>query len=95
VGSAIAELKPDPKAASYAASKSGLHGFVSSLQDELKESAMKIGLFSPGYMDTEMLPSTASVRRNGARINAPLLAAEDLLRWIKEGNSWHRIFDGE
>lgn len=64
VGSAIAENKPDPGAASYCAAKHALKGLISTLQAENK-SAFKLHLFSPGYIATDMLPSLSWPRQQG------------------------------
>ncbi|WP_409478344.1 SDR family NAD(P)-dependent oxidoreductase [Pseudobdellovibrio sp. HCB154] len=64
VGSAIAENKPDPGAASYCAAKHALKGLISTLQAENK-SAFKIDLFSPGYIATDMLPVQSWPRQQG------------------------------
>jgi len=93
VGSRIAEQNPDPMASSYAAGKAGLYGFVSSLQDELKKSKNKVWLFSPGYMDTEMLPSTAKVRNDGSKLMSAEAAAQAMLRWLKKDGPWHRVLN--
>ena len=92
VGSRIAESNPDPLAASYAASKHGLIGFVSSVQGEVSESRSRIWLFSPGYINTPLLPASAPVRHNGVKILSPDTAAQALLRWVKkEDGPWHRV----
>jgi len=93
VGSRIAEQAPDPLAASYAACKHGLVGFISSLQKELEGNQNKVWLFSPGYMDTEMLPKTASVRHDGSKLMSADTAAQALLRWVKKDGPWHRILN--
>jgi 2-deoxy-D-gluconate 3-dehydrogenase len=94
VGSKTAESQPDPRSASYAASKHGLIGLISSLQGELKHSDKKVFLFSPPYMDTQMLPATAIVRHNGAKIISAESAANYLLKWIQEENpNWHFSFN--
>ncbi len=93
VGSRIAEQNPDPFASSYAAGKAGLYGFVSSLQLELKESKNKVWLFSPGYMNTEMLPSTAKVRHDGSKLMSAETAAQAMLRWLKKDGPWHRVLN--
>lgn len=61
VGSSIAESKPDPKAASYASAKHGLKGLVESVQIERGQTLPKVSLFSPGYMQTEMIPINKEV----------------------------------
>lgn len=63
IGSAIADNKPDPLASSYASAKHGLRGLVTSLQNE--NSAIQFTLFSPGYMDTALLPQGSKPRRDG------------------------------
>jgi short-subunit dehydrogenase len=93
VGSRIAEQNPDPLASSYAAAKAGIHGFVSSVQEELEESPNKVWLFSPGYMDTDLLPSTSRVRHDGSKLMSPESAALALLRWLKKDGPWHRVLN--
>lgn len=92
VGSRIAEKSPDPLSASYAACKHGLLGFVSSVQDELKGNN-RVWLFSPGYMDTDLLPQGASVRHDGSKLMSPDTAAQALLRWVKQEGPWHRVLN--
>jgi short-subunit dehydrogenase len=92
VGSRIAEQNPEPQGSSYAASKHGLFGFVRSLQEELKKNQNKVWLFSPGFMDSELLPLTAKIRHDGSKLMSTETAAQALLRWIKkDGGSWHRV----
>lgn len=93
VGSRIAEQNPDPLASSYAAGKAGLYGLVSSLQTELQENKSKVWLFSPGYMDTKMLPLNAKVRHDGSKLMSPETAAQALLRWLKKDGPWHRVLN--
>lgn len=54
VGSRIVEADIDPKAASYLAAKRALKGLIETLQAEYPQWDLRH--FSPGYMDTEMLP---------------------------------------
>lgn len=61
VGSQVAEDLPDPMASSYAAAKHGLRGLITSLQKE--DPKIDLKLFSPGYMDTELLPPNAWPRQ--------------------------------
>ncbi|MCC6276803.1 MAG: SDR family NAD(P)-dependent oxidoreductase [Oligoflexia bacterium] len=91
VGSRVAGLNPDPGAASYAAGKHGLVGFVGSLQSELEINPNKVLLYSPGYMDTEMLPPQAQVRQSGVKLLLPDTAAQALYRWLKKESHWHRV----
>ena len=94
VGSRIAEESPDPQASSYAAGKHGLVGFVSSLQKELEQNQNKVWLFSPGYMDSEMLPLTAKIRHDGSKLMSTETAAQALLRWVKKNEgTWHRVLN--
>lgn len=75
VGSAIAENKPDPGAASYCAAKHALRGLISTLQAENK-SAFKIDLFSPGYIATDMLPAQSWPRQQGLAESAENVAIQ-------------------
>lgn len=63
VGSAIAEKKPDPRASMYCAAKHALRGLLSSVQ--LEKPSVDLRLFSPGYMDTPMLPLQSWPRQKG------------------------------
>ena len=87
VGSHIAEEKVDPMAASYCASKHALLGLISSVQNEYPE--RDIRLFSPTYLDTDMLPSHSAPREQGLA-RSPESAAKDMFQWMldPEGN-WH------
>jgi short-subunit dehydrogenase len=80
VGSAIAENKADPQAASYCAAKHALRGLISTIQAENK-SAFKVDLFSPGYMETDLLPAQSWPRQQGLADSAEnvALALIDLL----------------
>ena len=75
VGSAIAENKPDPGAASYCAAKHALKGLVTTLQAENK-SIFNIQLFSPGYIETDMLPAASWPRQQGLAASAENVAAQ-------------------
>jgi short-subunit dehydrogenase len=92
VGSRIAENSPDPLAASYGAGKTGLLGFMASLQPELEGKMNRVWLFSPGYMDTDMLPLNAKVRAESKLMSADA-AAQAMLRWIKKDGPWHRVLN--
>ncbi|MFN8790127.1 MAG: SDR family NAD(P)-dependent oxidoreductase [Bdellovibrionales bacterium] len=63
VGSSVAEAKPDPGAASYCAAKHALRGLIGSLQQE--QPLFDLRLWSPGYMQTELLPLQSEPRRAG------------------------------
>ena len=82
VGSAIAEDKADPNAASYAAAKHALKGLVDTINAEQK-SFCKVLLFSPGYMQTDLLPPNSSTRL-GDRVENPKLVAERLIEYIEK-----------
>lgn len=77
IGSAVAESAGDPLAASYASAKHALKGLYSSLHSE--DPDWDLRLFSPGYMDTELLPRHASVRALG--VYSPLQIARELWTW--------------
>lgn len=76
-GSSVAENAADPNAASYCAAKHALKGLFLSLRKENPDWDLR--LFSPGYMDTDMLPKNAAVR-NGGVFN-PVRVAGELWRW--------------
>ncbi|MFN7729222.1 MAG: hypothetical protein ACK5P7_08705 [Bdellovibrio sp.] len=83
VGSAIADSKPDPLAASYAAAKHGLKGLVTSLQQE-KSCSFDLRLFSPGYLDTPMLPQHAWPRQTTGLLKSPDEVAASTLSWVQD-----------
>lgn len=79
IGSAIAESKPDPQAASYCASKHALKGLIESVHAELhekKQSHIKLVLFSPGYMKTDLLPAHSWPYEKGLVQSAEIVADE-------------------
>lgn len=79
VGSAIAENKPDPGAASYCAAKHALKGLVTTLQAENRtnnENAFTIQLFSPGYIETDLLPAQSWPRQQGLALSAENVAGQ-------------------
>lgn len=77
IGSAIAENAADPRAASYAAAKHALRGLYASIRAEAPDWDLR--LFSPGYIDTEMLPKNAAVRQKG--VYSAALLAQELWEW--------------
>lgn len=79
IGSEIAESRPDPNAAMYCAAKHALKGLVSSVQQE--NPPIEVILFSPGYMDTQLLPKHAWPREKGLVAN-PSQIAKELLKQI-------------
>lgn len=91
IGSDIAEAKPDPRAASYSASKHGLRGLLISVAEE--NPRVKVRLYSPGYMDTLMLPPNAKARQSGQVIHKPNIVAQDIVQWLRSGDTAsHRKF---
>ena len=89
VGSAVAENAPDPRAASYCAAKHALCGLVQSLQLETPDWDLR--LFSPGYMDTELLPPGAPARRLG--VYDPRLVARELWEWCLNADiGGHKVY---
>lgn len=97
IGSSIAESKADPLAASYAASKHALMGLVKSLRGELQQqesSSKDLRLFSPGYMDTSLLPQHAWPRQEG-KAAKPNDVAQALYNWLltdSDDTSGHLVF---
>ncbi|MGE4130319.1 MAG: SDR family NAD(P)-dependent oxidoreductase [Bdellovibrionales bacterium] len=88
IGSSVAEAAPDPGAASYCAAKHALNGLVKTLQVEYPQWDLR--LFSPGYMDTELLPVNAAVRNLG--VHDLELVAQDLWRWsLTEEHGGHKM----
>lgn len=79
IGSAVAETKPDPKASMYCAAKHALKGLISSVQ--LEEPKIDVQLFSPGYMDTPMLPMN-SWPRNAGLAQKVNLVAQNLVEFM-------------
>lgn len=77
IGSAVAESSADPLAASYSAAKHALKGLYTSLRAEYPEWDLR--LFSPGYIDTDLLPKNAAVRRLG--VYDPARLARELWQW--------------
>jgi short-subunit dehydrogenase len=78
-GSAIAESFPDPKSASYAMAKHGLKGLITSIQKE--NPPIDVRLFSPGYIDTLLLPPNAWPRQEQKKIHNPEDLAQILYKW--------------
>lgn len=80
VGSSICEEKPDPMAASYAAAKHALRGLYTSLSKE--NPLWDLRLFSPGYLDTELLPLGAAVRYK--KVWSPFKVAKQFVEWAMD-----------
>lgn len=81
IGSAVAENAPDPKAASYAAAKHALRGLVTTINAE-QEVRPKVLLFSPGYMQTELLPLHSEPRLTNRAESAEVVACR-LIEYIE------------
>ncbi len=82
IGSSVAESNPDPHAASYCAAKHALKGLVSTLQIENK-TAFKLNLFSPGYMETDLLPARSWPRTQNQAEKPEKVASELYLSLIR------------
>ncbi len=79
VGSQIAESSPDIKASSYAAAKHALKGLITTLQAEnMKEQKhhLRIKLFSPGYIKTDLLPENSAPRLKNIALEASEVASQ-------------------
>lgn len=90
VGSAVAETHPDPLAASYAAGKSGLRNLILSILAEGGLPSLDLRLFSPGYMDTELLPPNAWPRRQEGLVKDPAFVAKELIDWVQSTDDTKR-----
>lgn len=86
IGSAIAESDPDPKGSSYAAAKHGLRGFHSSFVKE--NSHFDFRLFSPGYMDTDLLPAGCPPRQQSQPIWSPNAVAQKIWSWASDATNF-------
>ena len=84
IGSAIAENKADFGAAAYASAKHALRGLISSVQTE--SPLIDLRLFSPGYMNTTLLPKVAWPREMPGLVAEPSSVAAELLRWMQDSN---------
>lgn len=87
VGSDIAENKPDQNASSYAAAKHALRGLITTVQLEAAAGAHgpAVLLFSPGYMQTDMLPANSAPRMRGLA-EQPEAVAKKLIAAIEKNN---------
>ncbi|MBC7419128.1 MAG: SDR family NAD(P)-dependent oxidoreductase [Bdellovibrio sp.] len=84
IGSSVAENKADPLAASYAAAKHALRGMVDSMAQEASEKPI-VQLFSPGYMQTDLLPAHSQPRQNGLAED-PVQVAKKLIAFIEKND---------
>ena len=82
IGSAIAEAAGDPQAASYAAAKHALKGLVDSVNAEQKPDPAVL-LFSPGYMQTDLLPAKSGSQA-ALLAESPTVVAERLIHFIEK-----------
>lgn len=81
IGSSVAENAGDQNAASYCAAKHALLGLYRTLR--LENPDWDLRLYSPGYMDTPLLPPHAAVRNQG--IHSPEAVARELWQWSLTG----------
>lgn len=80
VGS-LAGRTPLPGSATYAASKAGLRAFSLALAEELRGSKIKIGLVSPGPIDTAFIMSDMN-KVSDITFSQPMSTAEDVAQTI-------------
>lgn len=90
-GSGVAEDKADPRASSYSAAKHALKGLVYSVQSENPD--VDLRLYSPPYMDTDMLPRNAWPRQS--KVQSPRAVAQHMVRWIlgPSDGKFHKHFE--
>ena len=88
-GSFVTHNKPDPLTASYTSAKEALHSLVTTV---IKENPKKdLRLFRPGYMDTDLIPPGAFVRKNEKLLD-PKKVASEFLKWAQNPEG-PRVFD--
>ncbi len=80
VGS-LAGLTPIPGAATYSSTKAGLRAFTLALAEELRGSGIKIGLVSPGPIDTGFIMSDMN-KVSDITFSQPMSTAEDVAQTI-------------
>jgi NAD(P)-dependent dehydrogenase (short-subunit alcohol dehydrogenase family) len=83
VGSSVAESQSDPKASSYSAAKHALWGLYKTVIKENPQ--IDLRLFSPPYMETDMLPLHSEPRQSG-KAWAPEKISSIMLEWIQDCN---------
>ena len=86
IGSSVAETGGDPGAASYAAAKAGLRGLFESLA--LEKPSTELRMFSPGYMDTDLLPKGSFPREQ--QVWSPEVVAAELYEFLLSGEPFTR-----
>lgn len=90
VGSSVAEDGGDSNAASYSAAKHALVGLYRSIHLESPE--LDLRLISPGYMDTDMLPKSAEVRKKG--VWSPKIVAQEVWSWSQSPDvGGHKVYE--
>jgi hypothetical protein len=72
-----------------------LKGLITSVQNENSTEGLDLRLFSPGYMDTGLLPKNAWPRQGGQRIFSTDEVANQLLTWLENSSSAnkHQVFE--
>jgi len=86
-GSSVAEGKADPLASSYASAKHGLKGLVASLREEKLN--VDLRLFSPPYMETDLLPKNSEPYSKG-QVKSSAEIAKLFYEWSNDANGlWH------
>ncbi len=81
IGSSVCEQSADINAASYSAAKHALLGLHKTVS--IEEPTFDFRLFSPSYMDTDMLPPSAPVRLE-KKVSSPKAVAMELLYWLEQ-----------
>jgi len=83
IGSAIAEDEGDVKAGSYAAAKAALKSLFFTLRKE-QSLPFKLLMFSPGYIDTDLLPANSAPRKQAESLWTAKEVAEKLRAWLQD-----------
>ncbi len=81
VGSLISHNKPDPLTASYSSAKQALQTLVKAVIKENPEKDLR--LFRPGYMDTDLIPPGAFLRKDGTTLLNPKEMAIEFVKWAQ------------
>ncbi len=90
IGSLVAESQAHPMGASYGAAKSALLGLLQSIKAENPAPSLDLRLFSPTFINTELLPKNAYPRRLGLPILEADFVAKKFCQWIVNPEShWH------
>lgn len=83
IGSAIAEDEGDVKAGAYAAAKAALKSLFFTLKKE-QSLPFPLLMFSPGYIDTDLLPQGAAPRKQADSLWKPTEVAAKLLKFLDD-----------